>query len=810
MLSNIPAEMKMYSQFVLWRYEEKEGKKATKVPYSFRGSKASSTDSETWCDFSTAEKTLSDFGDHFDGIGFVLTENDPFAFIDLDDPFDPEKIVSEAERQEILNRQMKVMEMFDTYSERSPSGKGLHIICKGKVAQGRKRSQIEVYSNQRFMTMTGDTFRQTEIKDCDELLNVLWSEMGKDVKVYSVQGDQPETRTDVEICDAAYNASNGPKFLDLYQGNWQLYYQSQSDADFALIDIIAFYTQNRAQIARIFRASGLGQRDKAYREDYVNSMVNRSFDHMIPPIDIEGLKIQIEAALLAKRLAEEQKQEQQGSGTYAEDSNTQSSDTGEWVPNTDFQQYTKVAEVVETPKIPIVRNKDRRYPNPPGLMGKIASFIEASAIRPVPEIALAASIALLSGICARAYNVSGTGLNQYTLLIAPTGTGKEAAHSGIDKLMTAVARNVPNSESFIGPGLIASEQALAKQFHRHSKSFLAMTGEVGVWLQNVCSPNASPAHAGIQRAFLELYNKSGKGSVYKPMINSDKEKSTDKTMAPGFSFFGESTPEKFYTVLDESMISSGMLPRFSVVEYRGKRPRKNNNAADVQPDHELLREMEVLCTNALALNQTDTVIDVRYTNDALQLLEDWDEYCDNEINSTDTESGEIKKQLWNRGHMRVLKLAALIAVGENAYFPTITYQAALWSINVVNDDIRNMISRYENGDFGTDANENKQMTEAIRVIRDYLMRPYSQIESYNVSEILHSERVIPYSYMSQRLMRLQAFDDKKAGISNSVRRAVINLVERGDIREVPRGELASKYKTNVKAYMVTCLRTFGL
>lgn len=62
----------------------------------------------------------------------------------------------------------------------------------------------------------------------------------------------------------------------------------------------------------------------------------------------------------------------------------------------------------------------------PGLVGEVAKFIYASAPRPVAEIAFVGAIGLVAGISGRAYNVSGRGLYQYALLLANTGTGKEA------------------------------------------------------------------------------------------------------------------------------------------------------------------------------------------------------------------------------------------------------------------------------------------------------------------------------------------------------------------------------------------------
>ena len=84
---------------------------------------------------------------HCDGIGFVLSDADPYTFIDLDD--------CEGDADAIAVRD-KIMAGFDSYTERSPSGRGFHIIVRGGVSAGRRRGKVEVYSTQRFMTMTGD------------------------------------------------------------------------------------------------------------------------------------------------------------------------------------------------------------------------------------------------------------------------------------------------------------------------------------------------------------------------------------------------------------------------------------------------------------------------------------------------------------------------------------------------------------------------------------------------------------------------------------------------------------------------------
>lgn len=789
MLHNVPEELRAYKSWVLWRLEEKEsGTKPTKVPYSVSGYPASVNSPSSWCDFDSAVSMLNQHPDHFAGIGFVLSENDPFAFIDLDDPDDETKSYDPATRTAIMERHRLIHELFDSYSELSPSGKGLHILCKGSVAQGRKRAQVEVYSTQRFMTVTGNVIKSVPITDKQDLLTELWSEMGKDVKVFDEIPDQPAKDTDDNVCRMAYGASNGAKFADLYMGNWELYYSSQSEADFALIDIVAFYTKNRGQITRIFRTSALGQRDKAWRNDYVDYMINRSFDHELPPVDIEGLKIQIEAAIMARNAAKENQ------------------DVIKIEPKTDDPNLTPVLSV----KPSKVKKIGRNYTAPPGVVGLLTQFIYESATRPVFEIALAGAIGLMSGIAGRAYNVSGTGLNQYTMLIAPTGTGKEALRGGTDKIMAAVAALVPNSHLFIGPGEISSPQALSKHFHRHSKSFVAMPGEIGLWLQEICSPNADPAKRGIMRLLLQLYNISGKGDVFKATINSQKDDSTEATKSPAFSVLGESTPEQFYKALDESMISSGLVPRFNIIEYRGKRPRKNSKAQYVLPSDELVKGVAGICTNALALNEQNEVINVGYTEDGLALMDQWDEFCDNEINMTGAASGEVRKQLWNRAHIKALKLAATVAVGCHPYKPVIDYQTAVWAIDMIHSDTLALLACFDSGEIGFEGSEQRQMNDITEVFHHYLTSAYSEIERYRVPQILHAERILPYSYIYNRLSQKASFKGERNGRPvDNIKRALQVLADRGDIRELPRSEL-QKHGSTARAFMVSAPRAFGL
>ena len=73
--------------------------------------------------------------------------------------------------------------------------------------------------------------------------------------------------SDEEIIERARSAANGAKFMRLWAGDTSEYGGDDSAADLALLGILAFWTQDPAQLDRLFRRSGL-YREKWERADY--------------------------------------------------------------------------------------------------------------------------------------------------------------------------------------------------------------------------------------------------------------------------------------------------------------------------------------------------------------------------------------------------------------------------------------------------------------------------------------------------------------------------------------------------------------
>jgi hypothetical protein len=279
-LSNILDEMKTYKSFVVWKLVSRNGR-ATKAPYQTRtGQLASVINPDHWSSFADAISVV----DQYDGIGFVFSEHDPYAGIDLDDPNGDAKLI---------DRQMRIAEEMESYSEVSPSGKGLHIIVRGNVPSGRRRNKIEVYSDGRFFTMTGDVYNDRPIAERQFELSNLWTELGNGRRIEPISVNQPSvvTEEDQAIITRAFSGANGAKFKALWNGDINaLKSDDLSAIDQGLVNIIQLYTKNPAQIERIWLASPQGQREKTKsRKDYRDRTVQKAFDMEIPKIEFVGL-----------------------------------------------------------------------------------------------------------------------------------------------------------------------------------------------------------------------------------------------------------------------------------------------------------------------------------------------------------------------------------------------------------------------------------------------------------------------------------------------------------------------------------------
>ena len=259
-------EIKECSQWVVYNLRANDERK-NKIPLNPQtGRGANASDPSTWGTYEQAQEALKRY--QCDGVGFEFGEYfKGYVGIDLDDVIDDKGILKPF-AADIVN-------ILDSYTEYSPSGCGLHIICKSSKSMQelfgedvRHRDSnigLEIYDSKRYFTVTERPYGALKpIRDCTKQLQVIYE------KYLKRQADtMPELQknvtelssTDDSLLEKMFQSHNGEKIRELFNGNISGY-PSHSEADMALINHLAYWTGGNAeQMDRIFRQSML-MRDK--------------------------------------------------------------------------------------------------------------------------------------------------------------------------------------------------------------------------------------------------------------------------------------------------------------------------------------------------------------------------------------------------------------------------------------------------------------------------------------------------------------------------------------------------------------------
>lgn len=259
MYEALPVELKELKQWCCFKLQQR-GDKKTKIPIDANtGSLGKSNDESTWADFNTALEAIDKY--HCDGIGFYFKP--PYFGIDIDN------VREEIERYRASDHDDNIVsefiEMMSSYAEYSVSGTGIHIIAKGKLpVGGRRKGNVEMYDSGRFFAMTGNIASDVHSIADDDYGHVryLHNKYIAKSEISESNASTPQLKSvdipEDEIIRIACNSKNGMRFKLFMDGGWEQFYSSQSEADMAFANDLAFWTnRDFSKMDSIFRNSSL-------------------------------------------------------------------------------------------------------------------------------------------------------------------------------------------------------------------------------------------------------------------------------------------------------------------------------------------------------------------------------------------------------------------------------------------------------------------------------------------------------------------------------------------------------------------------
>lgn len=189
---NIPKKLTELNQWVCaW--------KTSKIPMQATQRKAARpNDSSTWSDFETAKKAVEN--GTYDNIGFVFNSNG-IVGIDIDTGFDDTGFLSDIS--------IDIMKACKSFTEKSRSGRGIHIYIKGVLPFSGKnnRQGVEIYQASRWFLVTGKMLVYKDIVENQDGIDYVLQKYFPDVEKES----QGSTEKGSAFYSPVFSKPNGQK-----------------------------------------------------------------------------------------------------------------------------------------------------------------------------------------------------------------------------------------------------------------------------------------------------------------------------------------------------------------------------------------------------------------------------------------------------------------------------------------------------------------------------------------------------------------------------------------------------------------------
>lgn len=729
-----------------------------KIPYTpGTDSMAASNRPRDWRSFRAAVKDVEEGKRQH--VGFCFSSTDPYVFIDLDDPLDEE--------------QQQVFKRIKTYAQRSISGEGCHLICKGSFkGTGKHPAHPEagIFKENRFCLMTGDVVEGRStinvVDDADLQAIHSWLGGGKDKETPELVEyviDLPDQTVFEMGCDRF------DKFESLCRGDWQKYEEYHGDhstADHAFIAMLCDLTECNEQVRWFFAKSGMWNGERAAKKaghglvNYVDRTIRKIRASQARDRDIRS------RVTLCFNEAEPESLEE-----------LPSANTG----------------LIST--------------LPEGLLKDIANYSLATAFYPLQEASFCSALALLSGIAGRAYQTpTHSGLNLWMILVGDTSCGKDEYQSCMNRVIGSLEKRGLKSLSKIMGGELVSGPAMEQVFSDR-KRYISYMPEFGDLFKVLVNPHAPDHVRTLNRGLLNSYNAAG---LHGALRARRKAQGTDNGVElierPCLVLAGESTPEALYGSMGTRELATGFLQRFILVDVpKSSWSMKENERSSKAPPKELLDKLEqlvVLC-DGMEVEQRkgkDHIV-VDGTPEALAILHKYRSEKRKEIMACP--DGLARKEVINRAGLKALRIASLLAVSADMHAPQITAEHARWAIRFVDTMDNEMLARFSSGEVGS--GQSKQEAEIKKAMVSICKQPEPAKRKLGMGRLVAAEKdLVPLSVLKDQVVHSASFVNDKLGAVTAFERCVDSLARAGFLVKL-KEEYAIDHYQHTKG-MLLCLK----
>jgi len=384
----------------------------------------------------------------------------------------------------------------------------------------------------------------------------------------------------------------------------------------------------------------------------------------------------------------------------------------------------------DTPQKP----KETRLPNEVfsvgGIIGRLLEHNQKTSLGPMPELALAGSISLMSVITGhKVRDFRNLRTNTYVISLAPSGAGKDDAR----KVNKNILRQLRRPE-LLAPTKIKSSAGMVSALVKQNPSLFQLDELSGV-LRTMRDPERNPHMADVITVLLESWSEAT--GYYEPGAYADSKKNPVINQ-PHLCVYGTAVANEFWNSLTKRNLSDGLVGRLLVFEHIGY--PEDSDGGDVESFEEsLLAEV----ASWLEFNPPNTGNMKEYSPNPIGLEHTdaaFERYMEHRkaINSRRDES-EVKSALWRRCNEKAGKLAIIAACSRcppvSGRELKIELQDVNWGIRVANWLTNNMLERSQ---FKTaDSPHEQNLNKILDILQDWTRK---EIIGQRVRSIRADER----------------------------------------------------------------------
>lgn len=296
--------------------------------------------------------------------------------------------------------------------------------------------------------------------------------------------------------------------------------------------------------------------------------------------------------------------------------------------------------------------------DPPGLVGQMARFIDATSVHRCPLLAVAGALVTVGVAAGRRYRTDrDVRPVLYLVGVAESGVGKEAARQCAIAVLTAAGLG-----ERVGTDDVSSAAALSAMLKSYPVKLLLLD-ELGRMLEAYSSRTAASFERQIVTALIRLWSCANGKYLGKGMA----DKTPEPIVEPHLTMYGTTTPGSLARSLKGSDVSDGVLSRILLVPVdHGRQRAVTPTESRKAPPGDLVAQLKALAAPAMPGDVSDqdiaalraNTITVATSEEAAELLGQIADFVDGAL-----ESDREHRELWVRAEEQAQRIALVLAVG---------------------------------------------------------------------------------------------------------------------------------------------------